>query len=291
MGDVAALAGRERPKLQRAEGAIALSVKRRGAASVVDNLRQAGCLKLRFPRGARGEWMEAVALNSSGGVAAGDRLSTSFACGEGTHAMLTAQAAERFYRAPPGSDPAVVRNRVRVTADARAEWLPQETILFDRCTMDRVLDVELAGTATFLGVETLVFGRAAMGETVSRAMIRDLIRVRRADRLLLHDALRLDGEVGAVLPRKAILGDARAIATVIHVATDAEARLEEVRKRLPVPLRAGGGGYGLEAAATAYDDLLLARFLARDSLTLRRALIAVLSVLRDSRPLPKVWTC
>jgi len=45
----------------------------------------------------------------------------------------------------------------------------QETILFDRCALDRRLEVDLADGAWFLGVESLVFGRAAMGEAVERA--------------------------------------------------------------------------------------------------------------------------
>ena len=38
------------PVLQRAVGELRLSVRRRGAETVLDGLRQAGCLKARFPR-------------------------------------------------------------------------------------------------------------------------------------------------------------------------------------------------------------------------------------------------
>ena len=61
---------------------------------------------------------------------------------------------------------------------ASLEWLPQETILFDRCALDRRLEIDLAADARFLGVETLVFGRTAMGERVREGYLRDLIRVR-----------------------------------------------------------------------------------------------------------------
>ena len=59
-----------------------------------------------------------------------------------------------------------MRTRVSVGDDAAAEWLPQETILFDGCAIDRRLDVELSDSSWFIGVEALVFGRAAMGERV-----------------------------------------------------------------------------------------------------------------------------
>jgi len=222
-------------------------------------------------------------LNTSGGVAGGDRLCGAFEFGAGTSATLTAQAAERFYRALPGSDPATVRNQVRVAAGASAEWLPQETILFDRCVVERRLEVDLADDARFLGVETLVFGRAAMGEVVAQAWLRDAIRIRRGGRWLLHDAVRLDGGVESALRRAPIAAGARAIATLVHVAPDAEAGLDAVR----VALEAAA----VEAGASAWNGMLVARLLAADAAALRRAVIAVLAVLRSERPLPRVWLC
>jgi urease accessory protein len=158
-------------------------------------------------------------------------------------------------------------------------WLPQETILFDRCALDRRLHVELAADAWFLGVESLVFGRAAMGESVALASLRDVIQVRRAGRLLLHDAIRLDGAVAATLQRAAIADGARAVATLVHVAPDTDAALDTVRDALP------NGG------ASAWDGMLVVRVLAADGASLRTAVVAALHVLRAGRPLPRVWNC
>ena len=257
-----------------------MSFRRRGAATVLDDLRQAGCLKARFPRVEQEAWTTAVTLNTSGGVAGGDCLAASFDIAEGARATIAAQAAERFYRALPGSAPAHVCTRVTVANGAAAEWLPQETLLFDRCAVDRRLDVELADDAWFLGVESLVFGRAAMGESVQHARLRDLIRIRRGDKLLLHDAIHLDGEVSAVLQHKAIANGARAVATLVHVSPGAEAHLDDVRAVLPP-----------EAGASAWNNMLLARILSATGAALRQAVTAVLGVIRGSRPLPRVWSC
>jgi urease accessory protein len=257
--------------------------KRRDELTVLDDLRQVGCLKLRFPRVAQDEWTSAVLLNTSGGVAGGDRLDGAFELREGTRATITAQAAERFYRALPGSEAAFVRNRLAVAAGACLEWLPQETILFDRCAVDRRLDVDLADDAWFLGVESLVFGRAAMGEHVVHAWLRDGIRVRRGGRQLLHDAVRLDGEVDAALQRAPIGGGTRAMATLVHVALDAEAALDCARGALADTVG--------EAGVSAWNGMLVARILAADAAAVRRAVIAALQVLRAPRPLPRVWLC
>jgi urease accessory protein len=294
--------------LQRAVGELAVSVRRRDDATVLDGLRQVGCLKARFPRALVSGWIDVVTLNMSGGIAGGDRLDSTFDVRAGARASIAAQAAERFYRMLPGSEPSRVRTRIAVEAGGAVEWLPQETILFDRCALDRRLEVDLAEDAWFLGVESLVFGRAAMGEVVDRAWLRDLIRVRRGGRLLLHDVVRLEGEVAATLRRKAVADGERAVATVLHVAPDAEARLDAVRSALNVHLsrRAGevdahsaaGEGRaqtdrcgGSESAASAWNGMLVARILAASGAALRAAVVAVLRVLRGERPLPRVWMC
>ncbi len=128
-----------------------------------------------------------------------------------------------------------------------------------------------------------MFGRAAMGERVQQAWLRDLIRVRRGGRLVLHDAVRLDGAVDAVLQRRPVAGNARAIATVLHVAPDAEHRLDGVRTAL-----ADAEG---EHGVSAWDGMLVARLLAANAASLRRAVVAALHALRDARPLPRVWLC
>jgi urease accessory protein len=266
-------------RLQRAFGELAVSLKQRGKCSVLDELRQVGCLKARFPRPDDAAWLHVVTMNTSGGVAGGDVLETAIVVGAEARATIASQAAERFYRALPGSAAASARTRITVSEGGAAEWLPQETILFDRCAVRRHLRVELAENAWFLGVESLVFGRAAMGEMVERAALRDVIEVRRGGRLLLHDVIRLDGDVAATLQRTAIADGARAVATVVHVAPDVETALDSVRAVSP------------NCGASAWDGMLIVRMLAADGASLRAAVIAVLAVLRGGRPLPRVWLC
>jgi urease accessory protein len=277
MYDAASLS--DAPLLQRAVGELRVELRVREGRTVLEGLRQAGCLKARFPRPEDPQWASVVTLNTSGGIAGADVLDSAFVVNAGARATIAAQAAERFYRALPNSAPSRVRTRITVDDRAAVEWLPQETILFDRCALNRRLQVELAADASFLGVECLVFGRAAMGETVQQASLRDAIAVRRAGRWLLHDAIRLDGDVAATLQQAAIAAGAQAVATLVYVAADAEVMLESVRIALP------------ECGASAWDGMLIARMLAADGASLRRSVIAALNVLRCGRPLPRVWLC
>ncbi|MDA8250760.1 MAG: urease accessory protein UreD [Rhodospirillales bacterium] len=270
-----------RSDLQRATGVLRVAVKRRGAASVLDDLRQEGCLKARFPRPV--DWFETVTLNSSGGIAGGDTLDAGFAVGQGARASFASQAAERFYRARDEDAPARVRTRIDVAADAAAEWLPQEAILFDGAALDRSLSIDMTADAWFLGIESLVFGRAAMGERVGTLHFRDTIRIRRAGRLILHDAIRLDGDAATTLASPATARGGAAVATLIHVAPDAEAALSA--------LRTAWAGTPAETGASAWDGMLLGRVVAADGAALRRAVRAGLLVLRQGRSLPRVWNC
>ena len=272
-----------RDPLQRARGALALGFRRRGEATVLARLRQEGCLKARLPRHENAGWAEAVLLNSSGGVANGDALRQDIVLQRGARAVIAMQAAERIYRALPGGAPAEIRTHIGVADSADAEWLPQETILFDRSALDRSLEIELAADARFLGVEMLVFGRAAMGESVRRAWLRDRIVLRRDGRMVLRDAIRIDGEVAGLLNRAACGGGSRAFATMILAAPDAERRLDALRAVLR-PLLA-------DAGCSAWDGMLVARLAAPESALLRRAVMAGLAALRGGRPLPRVWHC
>ncbi len=228
-------------------------MKRRGAASVLADLRQDGCLKARFPRPV--DWAEVVTLNSSGGVAGGDRLDSSFAVFAGAQATFASQAAERFYRALPGDPPARIRTRLTVAEGGAAEWLPQEAIVFDRAALDRVLEVDLAEDAWFLGVESLVFGRTAMGEQVATAgparhHSRSPRRAAAAARC--HSIV---SDVAATLSSAATANGSAAVATLVHVAVDAELRLDD--------LRAAWKGAPAETGASAWNGMLVGRVVAR----------------------------
>lgn len=270
-----------RSEHQRAIGALRVAVKQRDGRTVLSDLYQQGCLKARFPRPV--DWMETVLLNSSGGVAGGDRLDLEFEVAPGASACFTAQAAERFYRALPNDPPSRLRTAMRIEGDGAAEWLPQETILFDNSALDRRLDIEMDAQSWFLGVESLIFGRLSMGEQVHTARLADTIRIRRAGRLILHDAIRLNGPIAAVLDRPATAHGHRALATLIHVSPDAESHL--------APLREAWAESPAETGASAWNNMLIARILAPDSATLRAAVTTALNTLRAGRTLPRVWNC
>jgi urease accessory protein len=77
--------------LQRAVGELRVTVKQSGTETVLDELRQVGCLKARFPRRVVPGWMDVVMLNTGGGVAGGDQLDVAIAIGACARATVAAQ--------------------------------------------------------------------------------------------------------------------------------------------------------------------------------------------------------
>jgi urease accessory protein len=194
---------------------------------------------------------------------------------------VTTQAAEKVYRALAAG--CRISNRLTVARGASAEWLPQETILFDRFRLHRDARIVLEEDVTFLGVEAVVLGRTAMGETVRNGSLRDRMRIWRNGRLIYADVLALDGEIDGLMRRAAIGNGAKAMAVVVHASDVAKKRLDPVRDAL-------ADAEGL-AAASCWNGLLAVRLLAPDGETLRHDIALALSALRDGKPLPRVWRC
>lgn len=271
--------------MQRVSGRVEVhlgsaAAERPGGARLVA-LHQSGSAKTFLPQ-VHGGRTEVVLLNTAGGMTGGDALRYGLTLDAGAAATAMTQTAERAYRA--GSGQARVETRVTLGAGAQLDWLPQELILFEASDTIRTLDVEMAADARFLFAESVVLGRQARGEDPLRARLHDARRVRRGGRWALIDAQAISAEVLARRGSPVLLGQARALATVGLVASEAELRLDGVR----AVLRQLGEGFGVDAAASAWDGKLIVRMLARDAFDLRRALIGILEHL-TGRPMPRVW--
>ena len=268
--------------LARSRGTVRLSFKKTGENIAFDTLYQAGCLRIRMPPPEPHGSPEAIVINIAGGLTGGDEIDLAARWGRGTSACLCSQSAEKIYR----STGAVARvwNRLAIDESANAEWLPQETIFFDRAALDRRLEVRVARGAQFLGAESIVFGRTAMGEEVVSGFIRDSWRIHREHRLVYADSFRLDRAVASMLDRTAIGATARAFGTILLIA-------ESVAQDMLDKLRAAFVHAVGRAAATLWDGVLAARFLARDGESLKHDMALALKILRKSRNLPRVWQC
>lgn len=265
------------PLRQRSSGTASVSLAGRDARPRVETFHQSGSARAVLPA-THGGAPEVVFINTSGGLTGGDRLDYALTVGEGLRVTGTTQAAERAYAAAEG----VARVQVSLRAHDRAtlDWLPQETILFDRAALSRRTEIDLGREAVCLFAETIVLGRAAMGETVRRLDFRDDRTVRREGRVILAERLRIDDPVLAAGGHAATLGGARAVATLALVGRGAEAAVDAVRQALDIG--------EVEAAASGWNGRCVIRIAGPDAWPVRRQVAQVLRVLRTA-PLPRVW--
>jgi len=221
--------------------------------------------------------MEAILINTSGGLTGGDVIEWSVAAAASTSLCVTTQANEKIYKA--AADTASVTSRITVGAGASVHWLPQETILFDRASLTRRLDVDLAEDSEFLAVEAVLLGRTAMGEAVHDGFFRDRWRIRREGRLVHAEEMRFEGEVARICEAEAVLSGQVAFATLFYTGPLAEAMLPRLRSCLE---QTSGG-------VSCWNGKLVARLVASTGYELRKVLVPAISVLRKGAPVPKVW--
>ena len=268
------------PAMQRARGAVRLRFIADERGTSAFEAYQSGSAKVRFPRVEAGEVFEATLINTSGGITGGDHFSWAVDARAGAAATVSGQAAERIYKRSTGV--ARIETTLSVGDGATLAWLPQETIVFDRSAMRRTLNADVHPKGRLIAAETIVLGRTAMGETARAVSIRDHWRVTRGGRVIFADALRLEGDSTATLAGGATGNGARALATLVLVAKDAEAHLEQARAALD---EAGG-----EAGVSAWNGILVARLIAPDGQTLRTDLTRLIVALRQAN-MPRVWNC
>lgn len=270
------------PALPRARGRANVSFRRDdGGRTRVTDFYQSGCLKVRLPRSHSPD-AELVVMNISGGLTGGDRLSVEVAVGEGASATVTTPACEHIYRST-GED-AVIDQRLRVERAGRLDWIPQETIIFNQGRMRRRLQIDLDDDAEITIAEAVIFGRTAMGETVTEGGLSDVWTVRRGPRLLYADAVRITQPVAEGLHRVTNLNGHRAFASLLHAGTDLAAKLEALRAAFSL-------SPSCRAGASIIGDVLVARLAAPFGASLRHVIIPALACLRAPHPLPRLWSC
>jgi urease accessory protein len=265
------------PAYIRADGAVRLRFRTVGDRTRLIEYGEGGGYRVRTPR-REGAACTAVLLNTGGGMAGGDRLRVEARTQPGAAALITTQAAEKIYRSQgPASEIDVA---LSLAPSSRLDWLPQETILFSGSILHRRLTVDMAGDAALTIGEATVFGRAAMNEVFETGTYRDRWRIRRDGSLIFAEDVRLDGMPAQLLARPAAGNGARAMATILHIGPDAEARLDDARAVL-----ARGT---VECAAGAWQGMSLIRFLAQDARALRTDFMAAMAWLRGDA-MPRSW--
>ena len=273
------------PAAQRVAGRARLFCGKSEGRTRLQRLYQDGSAKIRLPA-VEGDPLEAVLINTAGGMTGGDRLGWTIEVGAGASASITTQACEKVYRA--AADRAETSVGLRVGPGGRIAWLPQETIVFNRAAFARTLDVDLAEDAEALVLEATLFGRLAMGERTVQGSFHDRWRVRQGGVLIHGEDFRIGPDIAATLQRPAAVGGALAVATLLLVSPQAENLLGPARAIIGDPGIGGWGGASFWSVGRS--GKLLARLSGGDGYQLRKRLVPLVELLNGRAGLPKLWS-
>ena len=265
-----------RPRLQRASGESRVVFAIRDGATRLTDLYQRDPCRVLFPDPEPGEPPQAVLVTTSGGVTDGDTLKMAIEVGPGARVVAATQAAEKIYRAARPTEHCEMEIVVRTGEGATLDWLPQETIVFEGARLKRRTVADVGAGGSLLASEMVVLGRAASGERFTGGLLLDAWSVKRDGRLTWTDTLRVEGET----PVGAGFGEANALATVIGVWDEPQARFEQARGLLEAAER-------VRAGVTLVNGIVVARLLG-EATAVRQATTGFLTEFRGQR-LPRVW--
>lgn len=256
----------------RTIGALDLRV---GGTGQLRHLYQQGASKALFARKRAGT--EAIFTNTSGGITGGDQLNGYFETSNTACLSVTTQGCERIYRSRTHVN-GTVDNRLVVRDQSSLFWLPQETLFYDGGHLERRLSINVSSGATALIVEPMLFGRLAMGEYDLSGNLQECVTLSIDGQLAFQDATHFSGNITETLDRPAVLAGARATALVVFSSPIASAVLPKIRLLLN----------DTSGASLVQDQLMIARLIAADGMTLRRMLIPIIAEITQT-DLPKTW--
>ena len=258
----------------------------RDGSTNLSHLYQRDPVRILFPSFSADEIKQGVIVTTSGGMVGGDTISLDLTFGEKTSAMVMAQAAEKIY----GSSryDSFINVDLKAKSMAWAEYLPQETILFDGARLNRTTRIEAATGAQILAGEIIVFGRQGRGESFTSGFLRDAWEVKRDQKLIWADTLLLKNNVSKVINHPTCFDGASVVATVILICDDVESYVGEAQGILRdncTTIRAG---------ASLINGVLVARFIGKDALQLRKSFSLLWQSLRHSvaalpKSMPRLW--
>lgn len=263
---------------------LALGFARRGGRTALVRRSHHGPLVLQKPLYPEGEAVcHGILVHPPAGIADGDQLMVEVDVEAGAHTLLTTPGAGKWYRS--AGRRSRLAQRVRVGPGGVCEWLPQESIVYDRAWGEWVAEVDLAEGAVYLGMEMLCLGRTGSGERFRAGELALTTRIRREGRPLWLERGRLAGG-GPLLESPAGLAGQPVSGSLLAVAPGlSQDLLERCRELLPV--------IG-EGAVTLLPGLLVARYLGPACEPGRAWMLQLWRALRPAlvgRPavVPRIW--
>ena len=270
----------------------------RGDRTVLSRNRHRGPLRVQRPFYPEGGICHAYILHPPGGLVAGDELDITVHCETGAQLLVTTPSAGRTYGSNRDRLTQSQRAAIRVEADGRCEWLPQESIVFNRAEAKSSIHVVLAENAQFSAWEITCLGRPAANEDFDGGSLSQSIEIWREDRPLLIERSEYPGG-DALLRAPWGLGGARVFGVLVSTASQAGVeKLREVvewQNKRASSVTAGDLPFSRPLVAlTALPELVVARAFGANAASVKAVFVALwrkMRLIQSGREAaaPRIW--
>jgi urease accessory protein len=265
---------------------LALRFARRDSGTILATSRHEGPLRIQkalFPEGPA--LCHAIVLHPPSGICGGDHLHIDIEVGADAQALLTTPGAGKWYRSAGSLAEQVVN--LKVSRGGTAEWLPQESIVFDAAQARMRTNVELEAGARYIGIETLCLGRRASGETFSRGQLQLATDIRLDGKPLWRERGRIEGG-SRLLDSHIGLAGFTVCSTIIAAGADVDAEtLAACRQATPIEA-------GAQFGVTAMPQIFVGRYLGHSAEAARAWFVELWRSLRPTfigrdMVVPRIW--
>lgn len=228
-----------------------------------------------------------VIIHPPGGVVGGDQLEISAQVDASANAQITTPGAAKWYKANGHTSHQKIRIYVR--KGGSLEWVPQETIFYNNANVEIDHQVILEDDAVYVSCEILCFGRTAYGETFSNGQIKQRTSIKRNNKLIWLEQIRLLGESSAMNGALALSGKTVCATLILTGKTIPQPLIDLVREETN-KITKGTGQVGLSQLKSA----VVVRYLGDSSEVARQVMLCVWGLLRpeligSAAIVPRMW--
>ena len=245
------------------QGFLSFTLERQAQRTVVKDKKHLGPLVLQRPYYQEIGRPMILVIHPPGGVVGGDELELQVRMRPGAEGMLSTPAATKFYRS--NGCRAQQRQAIFLSQGNQLEWLPQETLFFDKSIVSNDLKFYLDSADNRLIAWDIVgLGRPESGEDYSEGELRQTLEVWLENKPVFIDRLSL--KPGSTLLRSAAGMNGHSLfATLLLYSNESEKQSELLELLQSVE-------WEINLGVTRMGDLIVVRALSSSLDELKRAL-------------------
>ncbi|MGJ8694475.1 MAG: urease accessory protein UreD [Thalassotalea sp.] len=237
-------------------------------------------------------------LHPPAGIVSGDELNISITTNANAHSLVTTPGANRFYRARAdeniGCPKQLQTTTLTLSAKAKCENFPLETIVYDGAQGFNTVDIHLHQSSVYLGWDITCLGLPSSEKPFELGQYNQLNKVYCDDKLIYHDRIVIKAENQiqrhvAGLNQHSVFATFMAYASAQHISAETSRNLIEQLRELIAHNHAE-----TKISITQIRQLLIMRYLGNHAEECKTLFIKMWQLIRPLYldklgTLPRIW--